>query len=429
MKRDKSRKVMEQAARWIPGGVNSPVRAFGSVGGNPPVIQSGKGAILTDIDGNEYIDLVGSWGPLILGHGHPAVIEAVRDALDRGTSFGAPTEMEAELARLIVEIVPSVDRVRLVNSGTEAAMSAVRLARGCTRRDGIIKFSGCYHGHSDSFLIQAGSGAMTLGVPSSPGVTEGAARDTYLARYNDLDSVNRIFKENPERVATVIVEPVAGNMGCIPPAPGFLEGLRSTCDREGSLLIFDEVITGFRVALGGAQDRYNVTPDLSVFGKIIGGGLPVGAYGGSEQIMSHIAPEGPVYQAGTLSGNPLAVAAGFAALNVLKEEDPYNRLEAMGACLEEGFRTNLERLGLELFCTRVGSMSCLFFDNGPVKDFLSALESDTIRFANYFRSMLEQGIYIAPSQFETAFLSTAHTDEMVDRIVEANFNALEKAYD
>ncbi|MFH2000599.1 MAG: glutamate-1-semialdehyde 2,1-aminomutase [Planctomycetota bacterium] len=429
MKNKKSKMVMEEAVNWIPGGVNSPVRAFPAVGGNPPVIHRGDGAIIEDIDGNRFIDLVGSWGPLILGHRPPAVIEALHEVLDRGTSFGAPTENEVALARLIADMVPSIEKVRLVNSGTEAAMSAVRLARGYTKRDKFIKFSGCYHGHSDCFLIQAGSGAMTLGTPSSPGVTQGAARDTLCARYNDLDSVKALFNENPDQAAAVIVEPIAGNMGLIPPAPGFLGGLKKLCSQEGALLIFDEVITGFRVAAGGAQALYNVLPDLSIFGKVIGGGLPVGAYGGSAKIMDHIAPVGPVYQAGTLSGNPLAVAAGLAALTVLLETDPYPRLEALGARLEQGIRTNAKALGLKLFCTRVGSMSCLFFNEGPITDYESAARSDTKRFARYFSAMMEQGIYLAPSQFETAFLSTAHTGEMVDKIIAANRKALEAAFE
>jgi len=418
---------MEEAAKWIPGGVNSPVRAFSAVGGNPPVIRKGSGALIEDVDGNTYIDLVSSWGPLILGHCHPAIINALRETLDLGTSFGAPTENEATLAKLIVDLVPSVEKVRLVNSGTEAAMSAVRLARGYTKRDKIIKFSGCYHGHSDFFLIQAGSGAMTLGTPSSPGVTEGAARDTLCARFNDVDSVKALFSENRDRIAAVIVEPIAGNMGCIPPNPGFLAELKALCSSEGALLIFDEVITGFRVALGGAQALYHVLPDLSIFGKVIGGGLPVGAYGGPAEIMNHIAPDGPVYQAGTLSGNPLAVAAGLAALTELKESNPYPKLEALGARLEQGIRANAESLGLNLWCTRVGSMSCLFFNPGPITDYESAAQSDTKRFARYFSEMMAQGIYLAPSQFETAFLSAAHTEEMVEKIIAANKKALEAA--
>ena len=324
--------------------------------------------------------------------------------------------------------MPAVDRVRLVNSGTEAAMSAIRLARGFTGRDGIIKFNGCYHGHADAFLIQAGSGALTLGQPSSPGVTEGAARDTFCAEYNDLPSVEAAFEAHPKAIAALIVEPVAGNMGMVPPEPGFLEGLRALCDRHGALLVFDEVITGFRVGPGGAQQRFGVTPDLAVFGKIIGGGLPVGAYGGREDVMAHVSPDGPVYQAGTLSGNPLAVAAGQAMLDVLTSEPVYERLEALGALLEAGIRSNLASLGLDLCATRVGSMSCLFFTEKPVVTFADAAGSDLTRFAAYFRTMLEEGIYLAPSQFETAFLSTAHSEDDVARIVAANRKALRAAY-
>ena len=425
MNLEKSKTLMEEARRWMPGGVNSPVRAFTAVGGTPPVIVSAEGAFLRDADGNEYLDLVGSWGPLILGHGHPAVKEAVRNALERGTSFGAPTEGEALLARRLVEAVPSLERVRLVNSGTEAAMSAVRLARGYTGRDGIVKFEGCYHGHGDCFLIQAGSGALTLGAPSSPGVTRGAAKDTFLARYNDLGSVKALFQEHPGRVAAVIVEPVAGNMGCIPPEAGFLEGLRSLCTEEGALLVFDEVITGFRVAPGGAQARFGVTPDLTVLGKIIGGGLPVGAYGGRAEIMARLAPEGPVYQAGTLSGNPLAVAAGLAAVEALSAEPPYDRLEALGARLEAGLRKHMEAAPFPLAFNRVGSMATLFFGEDPVRDLASASACDTQRFARYFHEMLDRGIYLPPSPFETFFLSAAHTKEMVDRVVEAAGGALQ----
>jgi glutamate-1-semialdehyde 2,1-aminomutase len=424
MKRDRSKVIMEEARQWMPGGVNSPVRAYTSVGGEPPVILKGAGAVLTDADGNTFIDLVSSWGPLILGHCHPAVIRAIEEAAGRGTSFGAPTENEARLARRMVEQIPSLEKVRLVNSGTEAAMSAVRLARGFTGRDGLIKFIGCYHGHGDAFLIQAGSGAMTLGVPSSPGVTKGAARDTLCAVFNDLDSVEDLFKARPDDVAALIVEPIAGNMGCIPPEPGFLEGLRELCTRFGALLIFDEVITGFRVGPGGAQKLYGLDPDLTILGKIIGGGLPVGAYGGKAEIMRCMAPEGPVYQAGTLSGNPLAVAAGLAALDVLIEEDPYPRLESLAARLEKGIQANIDALAIPMTWHRVGTMMCLFFHEGPVKDFEGASGSDTERFARYFHGMLERGFYLPPSQFETFFLSTAHTPEMIDLIVEANRETL-----
>ncbi len=412
----------------MPGGVNSPVRAYNAVGGVPPVISRGRGAMIEDIDGNEYIDMVCSWGPLILGHCHPVIIEALQEALGNGTSFGAPTENETKLARLIAESAPSVESVRLVNSGTEACMSAARLARGYTKRDGIIKFNGCYHGHGDSFLIKAGSGAMTLGAPSSPGVTRGAAKDTLLAEYNNIASVEQVFEKNPDTVAALIVEPVAGNMGCIPPEPGFLEGLKELCAKNRALLIFDEVITGFRLGLGGAQELYGISPDLTTFGKIIGHGLPVGAYGGPDEIMRRLSPEGPVYQAGTLSGNPLAVAAGLAALKVLKEENPYPRLEALAERLNKGIRANIDDLGLDLCLNSAGSMSCLFFNSGPVTNMEHASSSDTKRFARYFAEMLARGVYLAPSAFETAFLSTAHTEEMVDKIVEANRGALEAAF-
>jgi len=428
MKNDKSRRLMEESRKWIPGGVNSPVRAYSAVGGEPPVIASGEGAIIEDVDGNRFIDMVSSWGPLILGHCNPAVIQAVSNAMKKGTSFGAPTEQEALLARRIVETIPSLEKVRLVNSGTEAAMSAIRLARGYTGRDGIIKFNGCYHGHSDFFLIKAGSGAMTLGAPSSPGVTKGAAKDTLCAEFNNLESVAKIFAEKPDSIAALIVEPIAGNMGCIPPVDGFLQGLKVLCEKHGALLIFDEVITGFRVAQGGAQELYNIDPDLSIFGKIIGHGLPVGAYGGKAKFMDQVAPDGPVYQAGTLSGNPLAVAAGLAALNELSKDNVYAHLEKMGAYLEEGLRSNIKALGVDLFMTRVGSMSCLFFTEGPVIDHESAAASDIKRFGKYFTEMLKQGVYLAPSQFETAFLNIAHTEEMADKIIDANKNALKAVY-
>jgi len=424
-----SDKLFERSGQIIPGGVNSPVRAFRSVGRNPLFIARASGSRLWDVDGNEYIDYVGSWGPMILGHAHPRVLEALLRAAEKGTSFGAPTEMEARMAELITRMVPSVEMVRMVNSGTEATMSAVRLARAFTRRDKIVKFEGCYHGHADSFLIKAGSGAMTLGVPDSPGVPASIAAGTLTASFNDLASVENLLDEHREEVAAVIVEPVAGNMGCVPPVGGFLEELHRLCRREGVLLIFDEVMTGFRLAPGGAQELYQVKPDLTTLGKIIGGGLPVGAYGGRRDIMSMIAPSGPVYQAGTLSGNPLAMTAGIETLSILKEDPTFfARLEEKSARLASGIQKNIDELGLPPLQNRVGSMSTLFFTHNPVTDYRSALASDTGRFAIYFREMLNQGIYLAPSQFEAGFVSIAHSNEDIDRTVETNRAALRTAY-
>jgi glutamate-1-semialdehyde 2,1-aminomutase len=403
----------------MPGGVNSPVRAFKAVGGQPLFIARGKGALIYDVDGNEYIDYVGSWGPLILGHRHPEVTAALQECLEIGTSFGAPTELEIELARAIVEALPAVEMVRLVNSGTEATMSALRLARAYTGRNKIVKFEGCYHGHADFLLIKAGSGALTLGVPSSPGVPASTAADTIAAPYNDLDTLEAIFAREGEDIAAVIVEPVAGNMGVVPPREGFLEGLREITRRYGALLIFDEVITGFRLSYGGAQALYNIDPDLTCLGKIIGGGLPVGAYGGKRHIMEQVAPEGPVYQAGTLSGNPLAVTAGLATLKVLKRPGTYEELERKSALLARGLAEAAGEAGLVLSFNRVGSMLCTFFTETPVVDYATACTADTRRFAAFFQSMLEQGIYLAPSQFEAAFVSLAHTDEQIQRTVEA----------
>ncbi|MBE3588238.1 MAG: glutamate-1-semialdehyde 2,1-aminomutase [Thermoanaerobacteraceae bacterium] len=415
----KSKELFTEACRYMPGGVNSPVRAFKAVGGQPVFINRGNGATLYDVDGNQYIDYVLSWGPLILGHRHPAVMAALQECLEIGTSFGAPTELETELARTIVEAVPSVEMVRLVNSGTEATMSALRLARGYTGRNKIVKFEGCYHGHADFLLIKAGSGALTLGVPSSPGVPPATAATTITAPYNDLDTLEQIFAREGEDIAAVIVEPVAGNMGVVPPRKGFLAGLREITRRHGALLIFDEVMTGFRVAYGGAQELYNIDPDLTCLGKIIGGGLPVGAYGGKGVIMERVAPAGPVYQAGTLSGNPLAVSAGLATLQVLKQPGTYAELERKSALLEQGLREAAREAGVPVTFNRVGSMLCAFFTDRPVEDYASACTADTTRFAAFFRSMLEQGIYLAPSQFEAAFLSLAHTDEHIARTVEA----------
>ncbi|MGB3848652.1 MAG: glutamate-1-semialdehyde 2,1-aminomutase [Tunicatimonas sp.] len=422
---ERSSQLFAQAQRVIPGGVNSPVRAFKAVGGDPLFIRSARGPYVYDEDGNEYVELINSWGPMILGHANELVQEAIRDALPDSFSFGAPTQREIAIAERIVEMVPSVEKVRMVNSGTEAAMSAARLARGFTGRDKIVKFEGCYHGHGDSFLIAAGSGAMTTGVPNSPGVTAGTAQDTLLATYNDLDSVRALIAANPDNIALIMVEPVAGNMGCVLPNEGFLEGLRELCSEHGIVLIFDEVMTGFRLAPGGAQERYGVTPDMSALGKIIGGGLPVGAYGGRAEVMDFVSPVGPVYQAGTLSGNPIAMAAGHAMLQHLHTHpEVYHRVDHATGAIVAGFQDNLKKLGLNYTINHVGSMFSLFFTEQPVTDFRSASSSDTKRFGRYFRAMLERGIYLAPSQFEALFISTAITDELVERIVRANYESL-----
>ena len=405
-----SEDLFARAKECIPGGVNSPVRAFGSVGMTPPFIRAGKGDRLWDADGREYIDFIGSWGPMILGHAHPAVLEAVERAARDGLSFGAATEREVEMAELICAIVPSIEMVRMVNSGTEAVMSAVRAARGFTRRDKIIKFSGCYHGHTDAMLVQAGSGLMTQGIPGSAGVPAGCTQDTLSAVYNDLDSVKGLFEANPGQIAGVIVEPVGANMGVVLPEEGFLEGLRKLCDDNGALLIFDEVITGFRLGLSGAQGYYGVTPDLTTFGKIIGGGMPVGAYGGRRDIMDEIAPLGPVYQAGTLSGNPVAMAAGLAQLHLLRgDPDFYTRLNAAGDRFFAAMDGILSEAGLPHCLNHVGSLGCVFFTGEKVRDYASAQTSDTARYTDYFRHMLSRGIYLAPSQFEAMFLSSAHS--------------------
>jgi glutamate-1-semialdehyde 2,1-aminomutase len=405
-----SARLMAAAERVIPGGVNSPVRAFRGVGGQPFFVARAAGARLWDVDGRSYIDFVGSWGPLILGHAPAAVVRAVSDAAARGTSYGAPTPQEVEMAEAISTAFPSMELVRLVSSGTEAAMSAIRGARGATGRDVIVKFDGCYHGHADSLLVKAGSGGATFSIPDSRGVPERLAALTLTVAFNDLDAVSRLFRARGDEIAAVIVEPVAGNMGVVPPAPGFLAGLRELCTRHGALLIFDEVITGFRVAYGGAQALYGVRADLTCLGKIIGGGLPVGAYGGRRDVMAHVAPLGGVYQAGTLSGNPLAVAAGLATLRALREGDPYGRLEWAGARLERGLRTAAEKVGIPLTVNRVGSMLTGFFTDGPVVDYASARRADTARYARYFHAMLSRGVYLAPSQFEAAFVSLAHTE-------------------
>lgn len=416
----KSEFLFDRAQKFIPGGVNSPARAFKSVGGVPVFFKRAKGSLITDEDGNEYIDFVGSWGPMILGHAYPAVIKAVQDASFNSTSFGAPTEIEIDMAELVQRMVPNVDRVRMVNSGTEACMSAIRVARGYTGRDKIIKFEGNYHGHADSFLIQAGSGALTLGKPSSPGVTKGTAKDTLNADYNDLESVKKLLKKNKDKVAAIIVEPVAGNMGCIPPEPGFLEGLRKLCDEHQTVLIFDEVMTGFRLARGGAQERYNVWADLVTFGKIIGGGLPVGAFGGKKEIMDVISPVGPVYQAGTLSGNPLAMSAGFAQLSTLeKHPELYVELEEKTDYLEKGLRELLSEKGVPFQINRVGSMISIFFTKDKVSGFKTASKIDQEFFKKFFHEMLKRGIYLPPSPFESWFLATSLTHIMLDKTINA----------
>ncbi len=421
-----SRKLFHEAQKVIPGGVNSPVRAWKSVGLEPLFIAKAKGARIWDADGNEYLDYVGSWGPMILGHAPARVIAAIKRTAGGGTSFGAPTEAEVELAGLIARLVPSVEKVRLVSSGTEATMSALRLARGFTGRKKLIKFDGCYHGHADSFLVAAGSVVATFGIPGSPGVPEDLVQHTVVLPYNGLAAVEEALGRIGSEVAAVIVEPVAGNMGVVPPVEGFLAGLRDLCTRHGVLLIFDEVITGFRVALGGAQELYGVRPDLTCLGKIIGGGLPVGAFGGRADIMDQLAPVGGVYQAGTLSGNPLAVAAGLETLRILAEGGIYGKIERRAALLEEGLGEALKAKGMPACLTRVGSLSCLFFTGEPVVDFNTAKTSDTGRFARYFAGMLDEGIYLAPSQFEAAFVSAAHTVADIERTIEAATKVLKR---
>jgi glutamate-1-semialdehyde 2,1-aminomutase len=421
----KSQSLFAKAKQFIPGGVNSPVRAFRAVGGNPLFMKRAKGAYLFDEDGNSYVDLINSWGPMILGHAHPLVEEAVRDALTFSPSFGAPTAREVEMAELICSMVPSIEKVRMVNSGTEATMSAIRVARGYTGREKIIKMEGCYHGHGDSFLIAAGSGALTFGVPDSPGVTKGTAKDTLIVPFNDLQAVKQMMEENKNEVAAVILEPVVGNMGCVLPQPGYLEGLRILCDQHKVVLIFDEVMTGFRLAIGGAQEFYNVKPDLTTLGKIIGGGLPVGAYGGKKEIMDFVSPAGPVYQAGTLSGNPLAMAAGMAMLKYLKENVTlYKQLDKTTAQITDGITAQLKAKGLGYSINRIGSMFTLFFTEKPVVDFATATASDTALFASYFQKMLSEGIYMAPSQYEAMFVSAAVDTAVVDKILVASEAAL-----
>jgi glutamate-1-semialdehyde 2,1-aminomutase len=417
MQLSKSEALFAEAQKYIPGGVNSPVRSFNAVGGTPPFIARGKGSRVWDVDGNEYIDYLGSWGPLVLGHSHPAVVEVLIKTAESGTSFGAPVEQEVELAKMICTALPSVDSVRLVSSGTEACMSAIRLARAFTGRDKIIKFAGCYHGHADGLLVKAGSGALTHGIPTSAGVPESYASETLVAEYNDIESVEKFFAANPSGIAAVITEPVAGNMGVVPPAPGFLEALRKVTQDNGALLIFDEVITGFRVGPNGAQGLFNITPDITTMGKIIGGGLPVGAYGGRKGIMEMVAPLGPMYQAGTLSGNPLAVSAGIATLTELSKPGVFERIDGLTQRLTEGVTAAFQKAEIPATINRVGSMFTGFLNPGPVAGLADAENSDTEMYGRYFHAMQEQGVYIAPSQFEAGFVSTAHTEADIDATI------------
>ncbi len=423
----RSKSLFERAKQFIPGGVNSPVRAFRAVGGNPLFMKKAKGAYLYDEDGNQYIDLINSWGPMILGHAHPLVEEAVKEALSCSPSFGAPTAREVEMAELICSMIPSVEKIRMVNSGTEATMSAIRVARGFTGRDKIIKMEGCYHGHGDSFLIAAGSGAMTFGTPDSPGVTKGTAQDTLTAPFNNLKAVAGLIDRNPKKIAAVILEPVVGNMGCVPPQPGYLQGLREICTKNDILLILDEVMTGFRLAPGGAQELYNVRPDLTTLGKIIGGGLPVGAYGGRRDIMDSVSPSGPIYQAGTLSGNPMAMAAGLAILRQLNQNPKiYKEINSISDRLVNGIKDQLASRKLPYNINQVGSMFTLFFTEKTVVDFDTAKTSDTALFGKYFNAMLRRGIYLAPSQFESLFVSHAVDESLADRILQASGESLDE---
>ena len=424
---ERSAALFAEAQRHLPGGVDSPVRAFRGVGGTPRFIARGAGAEVWDADGNRYVDFLGSWGPLIAGHAHPRVVEAVRKAAERGTSYGAPTESELVLARMVKEAFPSIDLVRFVSSGTEATMSALRLARAFTRRETVLKFDGGYHGHADGLLVQAGSGPLTLGAPDSPGVPAAAASQTVSVPYNDLETVHAALRARPDAIAAVIVEPVAGNMGVVPPSAGFLRGLREITREHGALLIFDEVITGFRVALGGGQERFGIRPDLTCLGKILGGGLPVGAYGGRHEIMELVAPLGPVYQAGTLSGNPVAMAAGIATLELLREAATYERLEALGARLGNGLAAEAQAAGVPYQANRVGSLLTGFFAEQPVTDYASARRSDTAQYARFFHAMLDGGVYLAPSQFEAGFVSLAHTEADVDETLAVARNAFRRA--
>lgn len=429
MDKTNSLRSFKQAQSHIPGGVNSPVRAFKAVGGEPIFMKSAKGAYMHDVDGNKYIDLINSWGPMILGHGKQQIERAVIDAVKKSLSFGTPTNSEIEMADLIASMMPSIEKVRMVNSGTEATMSAIRLARGFTKRDKIIKFEGCYHGHGDSFLIAAGSGAATMGEPDSPGVTKGTAQDTITVPFNDLEKVQEVVMDHPNQIAAIILEPIGGNMGCVPPVTGYLEGLRTLCDDNGIVLIFDEVMTGFRISKAGAQQHYAVKPDLTTLGKIIGGGMPVGAYGGRADIMNMVSPSGPVYQAGTLSGNPVAMAAGLAMLKYLNENtEIYTRLETMTEYIVQGIKLNVLKLGLKYTVNSVGSMFSLFFTDEKVIDFEGAKKSDLGMFGKYFNAMLEKGIYLAPSQFETLFVSSAIDEIEADLIIQANYDSLKEIH-
>lgn len=415
----KSRQQFDRACQTIPGGVNSPARAFGGVGGKPLLMDRGEGPLLYDIDGNRLIDYIGSWGPHILGHRHPKIMAAIEQAMTKGTSFGAPTELETELAERVVDAIPSIEQVRMVNSGTEATMSAVRLARGHTKRDVIVKFAGCYHGHVDCLLVSAGSGALTLGTPSSPGIPAGCTADTLVLEYNDCEQLAQAFKERGDEIAGVILEPVVGNMGTVVPSMNFLTTLRELCTQHGSLLIFDEVMTGFRVAYGGAQSLFDVTPDITTLGKILGGGMPVGAYGGRADVMKSISPLGPVYQAGTLSGNPIAMSSGIAMLTELKESNPYPRLDTLSGRLADGLSAAATAVGIEHTVARVGSMFTLFFNSEPVTNYAVSAKNDTERFAKYFWGMLNCGVYLPCSQFEANFVSAAHTEELIDETIAA----------
>ena len=421
---DKSIALFQEAQKLFPGGVNSPVRAFRAVGGQPLSIDHGEGAYLFDVDGNRYIDYVLSWGPLITGHAHPKVVEAIQQAALKGTSYGAPSPLELDLAKSVMDFMPNIEMIRFVNSGTEATMSALRLARTYTKRDKIIKFEGCYHGHADLLLVQAGSGVATLGLPDSPGVPANTVKDTRVANFNDLESVEALFKKYPEQIAAIIVEPVAGNMGVVPPIPGFLQGLRKITTQHGALLIFDEVMTGFRVHPGGAQTLYNIKPDLTTLGKVIGGGLPVGAYGGKRKLMQMVAPAGLMYQAGTLSGNPLAMSAGIAALSLLREEKCWEKLEQVAGRLETGISSVAKKAGIPIRQMRVGTMFTTFFSETEPRDWSTVRVADKERFAKFFRKILENGVYLPPSQFEAGFVSTLHSDEIIDTTISAFEKAL-----
>ncbi|MCK5512151.1 MAG: glutamate-1-semialdehyde 2,1-aminomutase [Thermodesulfovibrionia bacterium] len=426
MKHKKSGELFKKAKRLIPGGVNSPVRAFKAVGGKPLFIKWGKGSKIYDVDGNEYIDYVLSWGPLILGHAHPQVTRALKKAVEKGTSYGAPTSLEIELAGMVRKAYPSMEIIRMVNSGTEAAMSAIRVARGFTGRDKIIKFEGCYHGHADGLLVRAGSGAMTFGVPDSPGVPEDYAKNTITVPFNDLKTFDKILKKEAKKIASVILEPVVGNIGCVLPRPGFLNGIRRLTKRYGIILIFDEVMTGFRVSYGGAQDAYGIKPDMTCLGKVIGGGLPVGAYGGKKEIMKKVAPDGPVYQAGTLSGNPLAMTAGIETLKILSRPDTYKKLNDKAEALEYALKDVSKRAGVKTKFYRAGTMFCTYFSDKEVIDYATAKKADTANFAKFFRKMLEGGIYLAPSQFEAGFISLAHSQADINKTAQVAYKAFKE---